>query len=289
MEYNDRKGNTKNTLEIKPEIVMTKTYFGFSFPMKSWRNPFLQRYIFTKSEGYALDFGCGARGALPELAKSYSYVVGLDMCLERPIHYSLKKAKEMTKKLRLQNVDLVLADCQNPPLREEVFVSIVCNHVLEHLMKPRKVLRSMKKMLKTGGWLYIEMPWLSELGSPNFSFNPVKQWSKVLMTKALDDIVLGKKSLLSKLFFKFDKESRTVKPRGFLPRRYYAGAWYKKFIRLEDYANDFLRGELRDPHHKHFYTKKEWIKTVESARLRILACKGIYDISIVAQNIWVDD
>jgi len=285
MEYNDRKGNTKNTLEIKPEIVMTKTYFGFSFPIKSWHNPFLQKYIFSKkSEGYALDFGCGARGALPELAKSYSYVIGLDMCLEYPTHYSLKNAKKMSKKLGLQNVDLVLANCENPPFRKDAFVSIVCSHVLEHTMNPRKVLKHIKKMLKVDGWVYIGVPWLSELGSPNFSFNPIKQWVKVLMTRALDDIMLSKKSLLSKLFFKVDKESKTIKPRKYLPSQYYAGAWYKKFIKLEDYTNKFLHEELLDPHHKHFYTKKEWVKTVESIKLRIVACKGIYGISIVAQN-----
>jgi len=274
--------------EIKPEIIKAKTFFGFSFPLiifKSWRNPFLQKYIFSKkSEGYALDFGCGARGVLPELAKSYSYVIGSDMCLEYPTHYSLRNAKKMIKKLGLQNVDLILADCQNPPFREDVFVSIVCSHVLEHIMNPRKTLKHMEKMLKMGGWLYIEVPWLSELGGPSFSFNPIKQWVKVLMTRALDDIVLGKKSLLSKLFFKVDKESKTIKPRKYLPSEYYAEKWYKKIIKLEDYANKFLRGELIDPHHKHFYTKKEWIKTVESAKLRIVVCKGIYAISIVVQK-----
>lgn len=268
----------------KPETVKMKTFFGFHFPFRLWHNPLLQQYFFKKTGSCAMDFGCGRRGSLPELAKTYSYVIGLDMCLNHPEEYSLRSAKEMCRKMGLHNVDLVLADCQNPPFREAVFDSVVFNHVLEHMMNPRRVLGYMEKILKSDGRLYVEVPWLSELISPNFNSSAVKQWAKVLITRALDDLVMRKKSLLAELFFKFDKESKTIRPRMYLPREYFAGAWYRKTIKLEDYANQFLHGELRDPHHKHFYTKKEWIKAVESAKLRIEICKGSYFVSIVTKK-----
>lgn len=240
-----------------------------------------------RREGWALDFGCGERGLIPELAEHYEYVVGIDMCLHISNiswkDYSLRKAKSLTKRLKLTNVDLVRADCSKPPFRSNTFTAIVCTNVLEHLMNPQDSLEQIKKMLKPNGLVFIEVPSLSEIFGSTFNPNPIMQCGKVLLTRALDDLIYHRPSILRRLFFSFNKETNTVKMRKFIPRYYYAMLWYKRNISIEEYANSFLQKELLDPHHKHWFTTKEWVKLTENAGLTVIVHKGLATVYIVAR------
>jgi SAM-dependent methyltransferase len=252
----------------------------------SWiakESKFSPKNMLQNKGDYALDFGCGERGYLPELAERYSYVIGMDMCHDYPEAYSLKRAKALVRKGSLNNVDLVLADCHNPPFRDGIFDFIVCTHVLEHLMRPEEALREVNRILRLGGRIFIAVPSLSEIFSSSFSSNPVIQWGKILLTRALDDILYKRcKPLLPRIFFK--EIHPKIRLRTFIPRQYYAKLWYKKYINIEEYAVKFLRKELVDPHHKHWFLPKEWINIVETSGLKIMESRGICNVYMIAMK-----
>lgn len=74
-----------------------------------------------------------------------------------PHRYS---AKEITLNIRpFHNVDIV-ADAHNIPYQSNTFDSVICNAVLEHVHDPEKVVKEMIRVLKPGGFLYAEVPYL---------------------------------------------------------------------------------------------------------------------------------
>ena len=69
-------------------------------------------------------------------------------------------------------------------------------------MNPGYSLQEVKRELKRRDRVFIAVPFLAELLNPSFSENPIYQWGKVLLTRALDDLKKGKKTLLVHIFFK---------------------------------------------------------------------------------------
>ena len=126
---------------------------------KGYHTLFLDFLMSKSCRDCVLDFGCNGRGRIPEPAEHYKYVVGIDLCLEDPKHYSLKRAKSLIKKLRLNNVDLVQADYHKPPFRGSVFDAVIITHVIEHLMKPEEALKECRRILKPMGYVFIEIPY----------------------------------------------------------------------------------------------------------------------------------
>jgi SAM-dependent methyltransferase/uncharacterized protein YbaR (Trm112 family) len=57
------------------------------------------------------------------------------------------------------NVDLV-GDAHDVPFLDDTFDSIVCNAVLEHVHDPDRVVAEMLRVLKPGGYLYAEVPYI---------------------------------------------------------------------------------------------------------------------------------
>lgn len=73
------------------------------------------------------------------------------------------------------NVDLapfpgvqVVADAINLPFRDASLDMIISESLLEHVPRPEKAIEEMRRVLKPGGFVYIEMPFLHPFhGSPN--------------------------------------------------------------------------------------------------------------------------
>jgi hypothetical protein len=57
------------------------------------------------------------------------------------------------------NVDCI-GDAHNIPFVDGTFDSIICNAVLEHVYDPHAVAAEMVRVLKPGGWLYAEAPFI---------------------------------------------------------------------------------------------------------------------------------
>jgi len=54
----------------------------------------------------------------------------------------------------------VVGRAQRLPFGEDVFDSVLCTEVLEHVREPRAVLREIARVIKTGGTLYLSVPML---------------------------------------------------------------------------------------------------------------------------------
>jgi len=57
------------------------------------------------------------------------------------------------------NVDIV-ASADNIPIQDNYFDAVICQAVLEHVKKPQKVVQEIKRVLKQGGLVYAEIPFL---------------------------------------------------------------------------------------------------------------------------------
>ena len=80
-----------------------------------------------------LDIGCGSRRLADHL-----------------INYDLEPAS---------NIDVV-GDAQSLPFNNDTFDLIICQAVLEHVQEPSVVVAEIHRILKNGGVLYVEVPFL---------------------------------------------------------------------------------------------------------------------------------
>jgi len=100
--------------------------------------------------GKILDIGC-ADGTLTKIILDYSkanLVIGIDI-LPSSISFA-KKRFTGNKKLKF-----MVADAENLSFEKEEFDAIFCFDSIEHFLKPEKVLREIRRVLKKGGYLLI--------------------------------------------------------------------------------------------------------------------------------------
>jgi ubiquinone/menaquinone biosynthesis C-methylase UbiE len=101
-----------------------------------------------------LDVGCGTGWALGEIAKSLhgrGQFYGVDLSTKM-----IAKAKENFK--NQANFHFMKANAELIPLNNEFFDLIICTNSFHHYLNPVKVLKEMKRLLKSGGKIYILDP-----------------------------------------------------------------------------------------------------------------------------------
>ena len=70
----------------------------------------------------------------------------------------------------LENLEYITADIESPlamvkmdiheiPFEDNTFDIIFCNHVLEHVDDDLKAMSEMRRVLKSGGWAILQIPW----------------------------------------------------------------------------------------------------------------------------------
>jgi len=93
-----------------------------------------------------LDVGCGIGNILFALhANGFRNIYGLD--IERQlVEYARKN---------VPNANLVVANAEHIPFSRQAFDCVVCYDLLEHVLKPKKVLAEISRVLKQGGTLYM--------------------------------------------------------------------------------------------------------------------------------------
>lgn len=95
-----------------------------------------------------LDVGCGIGNSLFALqAKGYSNTVGLD--IERQL---IEYAKQMVPQARL-----VVASAEQIPFRDGAFDCAICYDLLEHVLKPEKVIDNISRVLSENGTIYMSV------------------------------------------------------------------------------------------------------------------------------------
>lgn len=101
-----------------------------------------------------LEIGCGKGATLLELKRSgkAKYIVGVDIV-------DLYQEKFLDK--------FICCNIENEiyklPFSENFFDVIICADVLEHLIDPWKVVKGLKKYLKSGGYLIASIPNIREI------------------------------------------------------------------------------------------------------------------------------
>ncbi len=105
-----------------------------------------------------------------------------------PTRYS---SGEIAMNLRaFLNVDLV-GDAHNVPFLDDTFDSVICNAVLEHVHDAEKVVSEMIRVLKPGGYLYAEVPYIFFFhGYPNDFRRYTREGMKRLFAE-LDELRIG--------------------------------------------------------------------------------------------------
>lgn len=94
--------------------------------------------------GRVLDLGCGNQPYRPHLTAVSQYV-GLDY---PPVQSGLQL------KVRPE----IYGDARVLPFADESFDSVLCSQVLEHVDRPEVVVQEMARVLKSGGWGIISVP-----------------------------------------------------------------------------------------------------------------------------------
>jgi SAM-dependent methyltransferase len=93
-----------------------------------------------------LDFGCGGGVALRQNLESRPDLKCF--CID---------VKDFSKALP-KNVVFTVYDGINIPYKEDTFEIITANHVLEHVHNPIMILLELKRIMKAGGSIFIEVP-----------------------------------------------------------------------------------------------------------------------------------
>jgi SAM-dependent methyltransferase len=111
-------------------------------------------------DGIVLDIGCGNRWIERELSH-HCYYVGLDY--------------PGTVALGYQGRPHLFGDGQSLPIKDASVEAVVMLDVLEHIPKPAKALAEAKRVLKPGGTLVIQVPFLYPLHDEPYDF---QRWTE---------------------------------------------------------------------------------------------------------------
>ncbi|MCP6718258.1 MAG: class I SAM-dependent methyltransferase [Patescibacteria group bacterium] len=104
-----------------------------------------------KKNDLVLDLGCGEGSLISLMPDLLQKIVGLDIS-----KIALSRARKNLKEK--EGVELRLGNAENLDLPNESFDKIICSEMLEHVPRPRKVMKEIHKILKNDGLLVISVP-----------------------------------------------------------------------------------------------------------------------------------
>lgn len=146
----------------------------------------------------ALDIGCGEGHLLKKLTKEKIKVTGIDFN-----DFGIAKFNPaMLKKFKKGDVIHMIREYS---LEGKKFDVIFLNHVLEHVLYPRKLLASITKIIKDNGYLIVSVP--NDMSRLQMSLKEKKFWTKEYFIRFPDHLhyftAVSLKSLLYKSQFEF--------------------------------------------------------------------------------------
>ncbi|GAN47805.1 methyltransferase domain-containing protein [Methylobacterium radiotolerans] len=143
----------KDPTETFP-IITSEQHFDIGDYVNESANPGYGGFdheLATNPEKLYLDIGCGFREKM------------FDNCLYLEVYPS-------------RSADLIVAPDCTYPIRDGVLDGIGCFAVLEHTRKPWLVIQEMHRMLKPGGRVWIDLPFLQPVhGYPSHFFNATRE------------------------------------------------------------------------------------------------------------------
>lgn len=108
---------------------------------------FLSKYIDFNGKS-VLDVGCGRGPASDLLAKMSRDVIAVDV--------SMNFLKEADRFCENSEISFVRNNAENLAFKDEWFDVVICFGVLEHVRNPESVLREFARVVKRGGYIFID-------------------------------------------------------------------------------------------------------------------------------------
>jgi 2-polyprenyl-6-hydroxyphenyl methylase/3-demethylubiquinone-9 3-methyltransferase len=120
------------------------------FKANPLRLDYFERFVGNWSGMKVLDVGCGGGYACEHLARCQAVVSGTDLLEE-----SLREARDHATQSNLR-IDYRLCSVERLPYDDEVMDSVTCFDVLEHIPDKQTTLSEIYRVLKPGGWLFLD-------------------------------------------------------------------------------------------------------------------------------------
>lgn len=142
----------RREIELHKELSQEykKRYrYKFSSLFQAYWNDTLIEETANLFSSAVLDFGCGNGILLKDLTQKFKYAVGLDASLD------------MVKDIRSEygpNINIMVGDGENLPVRAESFDIVMCRGTLHHLSSLTQGLKEIKRCLKRNGVLIFSEP-----------------------------------------------------------------------------------------------------------------------------------
>jgi len=123
----------------------------------------INRYEYAKElvkDMIVLDVACGEGYGSSILAETAKKVIGVDI--------SKEAINQANRKYRKENLSFEVMDVENLTFSNDYFDAVVSFETIEHLERPYKFLKEVKRVLKPGGMFIVSTPNrdLASLGSP---------------------------------------------------------------------------------------------------------------------------
>jgi ubiquinone/menaquinone biosynthesis C-methylase UbiE/uncharacterized protein YbaR (Trm112 family) len=136
-----------------------------------------------------LDIGCGSGRQCVPLAEREIYAIGIDIDEDMLLLASKKIREKSLESL----VDLIIADGENPPVRENCFVGCILYGVLHHLSNKKDAVYNASAKLMDDGKIYTLDPHKS---FARFIFDFLMKIWKLYVEEASDDPLITEKQIL---------------------------------------------------------------------------------------------
>ncbi len=138
------------------EEMMTKNPRSFNAYQQA-RYEWILRLVGEIKQKKVLDLGSGGGSLTYLLAKSGAEVIGAEYD-ELGIKYARENLQNVSKDKNL-NYQFVQASAYNLPFPDDFFDVVVSCEVIEHLAEPEKMLKEMKRVLRSGGKFVLTTPY----------------------------------------------------------------------------------------------------------------------------------
>lgn len=128
------------------------------YKLTAWQKSYVQRikkYLLGKDfkNKTLIDVATGSGYMAVEMAKLGMKVIATDLTDQ-----AIKNLKKVKKKSALKNLKLIGCFAEDIPLKSGTIDYIVANAILEHIPEEEKAIEEWKRLLKSGGKMFITVP-----------------------------------------------------------------------------------------------------------------------------------